>query len=170
MSKKVILLISAFLCALIGFMAANNILGTHIRTITVANGDAFYAEPSVTAASSTANFNVGDKLLVSEKLELNKPTAAVMKKSVLVEDEEKTKYKLEAGAAYKIVDANLSENAQKPDSPCFLEVKTTTGSLVKLKVKKADVLPVDEGTWIKVRKKDSDSDKEGWLRIKTQWY
>lgn len=168
MSKKVILLISAFLCALIGFMAANNILGTHIRTITVANGDAFYAEPSVTAASSTANFSVGDKLLVIEKLELNQPTAAVMKKSLLLEDKEKTKYKLEAGAVYKISDANLSSNADKPDSPCFLDVKTTAGALVKLKVKKADVLPVDEGTWIKVRKKDSD--REGWLRIKTQWY
>ena len=168
MSKKTILIIVAFLCALTGFMAANNILGTHIRTITVANGDAFYAEPSVTAASSTANFNVSDKLLVIEKLELNQPTAAVMKKSLLVEDEEKTKYKLEAGAVYKIYDANLSNNADKPDSPCVLEVKTTAGALVKLKVNKAAVLPVDEGTWIKVRKKDSD--KEGWLRIKTQWY
>lgn len=168
MSKKTILMMLAFLCAVTGFMAANNILGTHIRTITVADGDAFYAEPSVTAASSTANFNVGDKLLVGEKLELKQPTAAVMKKSLLIEDKEKTKYKLEAGAAYKIADANLSKNTGKPDSLCVLEMKTTTGALVKLKVKKADVLPVDEGTWIKVRKKDSD--REGWLRIKTQWY
>ena len=52
------------LATLAGFVMANNILGTRIRTITVRDGDSFYVEPSVTAMSSTSLFQVGEELLV----------------------------------------------------------------------------------------------------------
>ena len=44
------------LATLAGFVMANNILGTRIRTITVRDGDSFYVEPSVTAMSATSLF------------------------------------------------------------------------------------------------------------------
>ena len=72
MSRRTIMLVMVILCTLAGFVVANNILGTRIRTITVRDGDALYAEPSVTAMSATSLFQVGEELLVVDKLELNK--------------------------------------------------------------------------------------------------
>lgn len=164
MSKRTVMLILTVLCTLAGFFMANNILGARIRTITVHDGDALYVEPSVTATSCTALYNVGEELLVMDKLELKQPTALKMQKSLLLEDKEHTKYKLEAGAVYKIIKAQLD----KPATPCIVQVKTTKGLVVELEVPKDAAVPVDEGTWLKVRKKDDK--QEAWLRSKTKWY
>ena len=94
MSKRTIMLILVVLVTLAGFAMANNILGTRIRTVTVRDGDALYVEPSVTVMSATSLFHVGEELLVVDKLELKQPTAIKMVKSMLLEDEEHTKYKL----------------------------------------------------------------------------
>lgn len=164
MSKRTIMIVLTMLCTLVGFFMANNILGARIRTITVHDGDALYAEPSVTAMSCTSLYNVGEELLVIDKLELVQPTAIKMQKSLLLEDKEHMKYKLEAGAFYKIAKANL----EKPASPCVVQVKTTKGLQVELEVPKEAAVPVDEGTWLRVRKKDDK--QEAWLRSKTKWY
>ena len=116
------------LATLAGFVMANNILGTRIRTITVRDGDSFYVEPSVTAMSATSLFQVGEELLVVDKLELKQPTAIKMVKPLLLEDAEHTKYKLEPGDVYKIAKAQLD----KPAAPCIVQVKTTKGLLVEL--------------------------------------
>ena len=42
MSKRTIMVILVILATLAGFVMANNILGTRIRTITVRDGDALY--------------------------------------------------------------------------------------------------------------------------------
>ena len=99
-----------------------------------------------------------------DKLELHKPTAIKMLKPLLLEDKEHTKYKLEAGDVYKILKAQLD----KPGSPCIVQVKTTKGLVVELEVPKEAAAPVDEGTWLRLRKKDDKN--EVWLRSKTQWY
>ena len=164
MSRRTIMLVMVILCTLAGFVVANNILGTRIRTITVRDGDALYTEPSVTAMSAASLFQVGEELLVVDKLELNKPTALKMQKSLLLEDKEHTKYKLEQGAVYKIKNAQLA----KPAAPCIVEVKTTKGLVVELAVPKDTAVPVDEGSWLRLRKKDAKT--EAWLRSKTQWY
>ncbi|MGM9529100.1 MAG: hypothetical protein ACI3XC_06785 [Phascolarctobacterium sp.] len=164
MSKRTLMIILVILATLAGFVMANNILGTRIRTITVRDGDALYVEPSVTAMSATSLFKVGEELLVIDKLELNKPTAIKMLKPLLLEDKEHTKYKLEQGAVYKIHNAQLA----KPGAPCVVQVKTTKGLVVELEVPKEAAVPVDEGTWLKLRKKDEKN--EVWLRSKTQWY
>lgn len=164
MSKRTVMLILTVLCTLAGFFMANNILGARIRTITVHDGAALYAEPSVTAMSCTSLYNVGEELLVIDRLELKQPTALKMQKSLLLEDKEHTKYKLEAGAVYKILKAQLD----KPSTPCIIQVKTTKGLVVELEVPKEAAVPVDEGTWLKVRKKGEK--EEAWLRQKTQWY
>lgn len=95
MSKRTIMVILVILATLAGFVMANNILGTRIRIITVRDGDALYVEPSVTVLSASSLFHVGEELLVVDKLELTKPTAIKMVKSILLEDAEHTKYKLE---------------------------------------------------------------------------
>ena len=164
MSKRTIMLILVVLVTLAGFAMANNILGTRIRTVTVRDGDALYVEPSVTAMSATSLFHVGEELLVIDRLELKQPTALKMQKSLLLEDKEHTKYKLEAGAVYKILKAQLD----KPGSPCIVQVKTTKGLVVELEVPKEAAAPVDEGTWLRLRKEDDKN--EVWLRSKTQWY
>ncbi|MEE1230046.1 MAG: hypothetical protein UHM56_02945 [Phascolarctobacterium sp.] len=142
MSKRTIMVILVILATLAGFVMANNILGTRIRTITVRDGDALYVEPSVTVMSATSIFHVGEELLVLDKLELNKPTAIKMVKSILLEDAEHTKYKLEQGAVYKLSKANLD----KPAAPCLVQVKTKKGLMVELEVPKDAAVPVDEGT------------------------
>ena len=164
MSRRTLLIILVILATLAGFVMANNILGTRIRTITVRDGDVLYVEPSVTAMSATSLFQVGEELLVMDKLELHKPTAIKMLKPLLLEDKEHTKYKLEAGDVYKILKAQLD----KPGSPCIVQVKTTKGLVVELEVPKEAAVPVDEGTWLRLRKKDDKN--EVWLRSKTQWY
>ena len=164
MSKRTLMLILVILATLAGFVMANNILGTRIRTITVRDGDALYVEPSVTAMSATSLFQVGEELLVIDKLELTKPTAIKMLKPLLLEDKEHTKYKLEQGAVYKILNAQLT----KPGAPCVVHVKTTKGLVVELEVPKEAAAPVDEGTWLKLRQKDAKN--EVWLRSKTQWF
>ena len=164
MSKRTIMLILVVLVTLAGFAMANNILGTRIRTVTVRDGDALYVEPSVTVMSATSLFHVGEELLVVDKLELKQPTAIKMVKSMLLEDEEHMKYKLEQGAVYKVVKAQLD----KPGAPCVVQVKTTKGLMVELKVPKDMAVPVDEGTWLKLRKKDDKT--EAWLRQQTKWY
>ena len=164
MSKRTIMVILVILATLAGFVMANNILGTRIRTITVRDGDALYVEPSVTVMSATSIFHVGEELLVLDKLELNKPTAIKMVKSILLEDAEHTKYKLEQGAVYKLSKANLD----KPAAPCLVQVKTKKGLMVELEVPKDAEVTVDEGTWLRLRKKNDKT--EAWLRSKTQWY
>lgn len=164
MNKRTMMIFLVVLATLAGFVMANNILGTRIRTITVRDGDSFYVEPSVTAMSATSLFQVGEELLVVDKLELKQPTAIKMVKSMLLEDEEHTKYKLEQGAVYKVVKAQLD----KPGAPCVVQVKTTKGLMVELKVPKDMAVPVDEGTWLKLRKKDDKT--EAWLRQQTKWY
>lgn len=99
-----------------------------------------------------------------DKLELHKPTAIKMLKPLLLEDKEHTKYKLEAGDVYKLLKAQLD----KPGSPCIVQVKTTKGLVVELEVPKEAAAPVDEGTWLRLRKEDDKN--EVWLRSKTQWY
>lgn len=164
MNKRTMMIFLVVLATLAGFVMANNILGTRIRTITVRDGDSFYVEPSVTAMSATSLFQVGEELLVVDKLELKQPTALKMQKSLLLEDKEHTKYKLEQGAVYKIAKAQLD----KPATPCVVQVKTTKGLMVELEVPKDAAVPVDEGTWLKVRKKKEKT--EAWLRSKTQWF
>ena len=164
MSKRTLMIILVVLATLAGFVMANNILGTRIRTVTVRDGDALYVDPSVTVMSATPLFQVGEELLVVDKLEFKQPTAVKMVKSLLLEDAEHTKYKLEQGAVYKLVKAQLD----KPGAPCIVQVKTTKGMLVELAVPKDAVVPVDEGTWLRLRKKDDKS--EVWQRSKTQWY
>ena len=164
MSKRTIMVILVILATLAGFVMANNILGTRIRTITVRDGDALYVEPSVTVMSATSIFHVGEELLVLDKLELNKPTAIKMVKSILLEDAEHTKYKLEQGAVYKLSKANLD----KPAAPCLVQVKTKKGLMVELEVPKDAAVTVDEGTWLRLRKKNDKT--EAWLRSNTQWY
>ena len=105
-----------------------------------------------------------EELLVVDKLELKQPTAVKMVKPLLLEDAEHTKYKLELGAVYKIAKAQLD----KPAAPCIVQVKTTKGLLVELAVPKDAAVPVDEGTWLRLRKKDDKS--EAWQRSNTQWY
>ena len=61
------------LATLAGFVMANNILGTRIRTITVRDGDSFYVEPSVTAMSATSLFQVGEELLWWTNWSLSSP-------------------------------------------------------------------------------------------------
>ena len=164
MSKRTIMVILVILATLAGFVMANNILGTRIRTITVRDGDALYVEPSVTVLSASSLFHVGEELLVVDKLELTKPTAIKMVKSILLEDAEHTKYKLEQGAVYKLSKANLD----KPAAPCRVQVMTKKGLMVELEVPKDAAVPVDEGTWLRLRKKNDKT--EAWLRSKTQWY
>ena len=164
MSKRTIMVILVILATLAGFVMANNILGTRIRTITVRDGDALYVEPSVTVLSASSLFHVGEELLVVDKLELTKPTAIKMVKSILLEDAEHTKYKLEQGAVYKLSKANLD----KPAAPCRVQVKTKKGLMVELEVPKDAAVTVDEGTWLRLRKKNDKT--EAWLRSKTQWY
>ena len=164
MSKRTIMVILVILATLAGFVMANNILGTRIRTITVRDGDALYVEPSVTVLSASSLFHVGEELLVVDKLELTKPTAIKMVKSILLEDAEHTKYKLEQGAVYKLSKANLD----KPAAPCLVQVKTKKGLMVELEVPKDAAVTVDEGTWLRLRKKNDKT--EAWLRSKTQWY
>lgn len=164
MSKRTIMVILFILATLAGFVMANNILGTRIRTITVRDGDALYVEPSVTVLSASSLFHVGEELLVVDKLELTKPTAIKMVKSILLEDAEHTKYKLEQGAVYKLSKANLD----KPAAPCLVQVKTKKGLMVELEVPKDAAVTVDEGTWLRLRKKNDKT--EAWLRSKTQWY
>ena len=84
MSRRTLLILLVILATLAGFVMANNILGTRIRTITVRDGDALYVEPSVTAMSATSLFQVGEELLVMDKLELHKPTAIKMLKPLLL--------------------------------------------------------------------------------------
>ena len=138
MSKRTIMVILVILATLAGFVMANNILGTRIRTITVRDGDALYVEPSVTVMSATSIFHVGEELLVLDKLE--------------------------QGAVYKLSKANLD----KPAAPCLVQVKTKKGLMVELEVPKDAAVPVDEGTWLRLRKKNDKT--EAWLRSKTQWY
>ena len=164
MSKRTLMIVLALLCTLAGFVMANNLLGTRIRTVTVHDGDALYVEPSVTAMSATSLFQVGEELVVVDKLELKQPTALKMQKSLLLEDKEHTKYKLEQGAVYKIAKAQLD----KPATPCVVQVKTTKGLMVELEVPKDAAVAVDEGTWLKVRKKQEKT--EAWLRQQTKWY
>ena len=164
MSKRSIMLILVVLATLAGFVMANNILGTRIRTVTVRDGDALYVEPSVTVMSATSLFQVGEELLVVDKLEFKQPTAVKMVKSLLLEDSEHTKYKLEQGAVYKLVKAQLD----KPGAPCIVQVKTTKGLMAELEVPKEAAVPVDEGTWLKLRRKDDKA--EAWLRQQTKWY
>ena len=64
MNKRTMMIFLVVLATLAGFVMANNILGTRIRTITVRDGDSFYVEPSVTAMSATSLFQVGEELLV----------------------------------------------------------------------------------------------------------
>ena len=40
--------------------------------------------------------------------------------------------------------------------------------MVELQVPKDAAVPVDEGTWLKLRKKDNKT--EAWLRQQTKWY
>lgn len=164
MSKRSIMLILVVLATLAGFVMANNILGTRIRTVTVRDGDALYVEPSVTVMSATSLFQVGEELLVVDKLEFKQPTAVKMVKSLLLEDSEHTKYKLEQGAVYKLVKAQLD----KPGAPCIVQVKTTKGLMAELEVPKEVAVPIDEGTWLKLRRKDDRT--EAWLRQQTKWY
>lgn len=167
MSKRTMMIILAVIFTLAGFATSSNLLGTRLRTISVHNGDVFYKQPSLHAESCTALFNVGEELLVIDKVELKAPTAVVMLKTQLVEDKEHVHYKLAEGAVYKIADAQL----EKPGSKCRLALKTTKGLDVELEVAKDWVKPVDEGTWLRVRKKGSNSSKdaEGWMLQKTQW-
>ena len=118
----------------------------------------------MTVLSASSLFHVGEELLVVDKLELTKPTAIKMVKSILLEDAEHTKYKLEQGAVYKLSKANLD----KPAAPCRVQVKTKKGLMVELEVPKDAAVPVDEGTWLRLRKKNDKT--EAWLRSKTQWY
>ena len=164
MSKRTLMIILVVLATLAGFVMANNILGTRIRTVTVRDGDALYVEPSVTVMSATSLFQVGEELLVVDKLEFKQPTAVKMVKSLLLEDSEHTKYKLEQGAVYKLVKAQLD----KPGAPCIVQVKTTKGLMAELEVPKEAAVPVDEGTWLKLRRKDDRT--EAWLRQQTKWY
>lgn len=164
MSKRTLMIILVVLATLAGFVMANNILGTRIRTVTVRDGDALYVEPSVTVMSATSLFQVGEELLVVDKLEFKQPAAVKMVKSLLLEDAEHTKYKLKQGAVYKLVQAQLD----KPGAPCIVQVKTTKGLMAELEVPKEAAVPVDEGTWLKLRRKDDKA--EAWLRQQTKWY
>ena len=68
------------------------------------------------------------------------------------------------GDVFKVVKAQLD----KPGAPCLVQVKTTKGLMVELQVPKDAAVPVDEGTWLKLRKKDNKT--EAWLRQQTKWY
>lgn len=158
------MIILCLLCFVAGYAVADNMLGTRIRTITVQTGDAFYQEPSLAAASSTDLFKVDEELLVIDKLELDKPTAVVMQKNLLLENKEHVKYKLVADAVYKLAEANLA----KPAAPCVIEVQTVAGNTVQLEVPKEAVRPINEGTWLRVRQKHGK--QEAWKLSSTKWY
>lgn len=164
MSKKSCVLLLALCCAVAGFIMANNILGVRLRTVSVRAGDAFYAEPSVTAASMSANFQPGDELLVLDKLEMQQPTAVKMAKDLLLEGEDRVRYKLAEGAFYRLSAANL----EKSGASCVVEVRTEAGETARLEIPKEAALPVDEGVWLKVRKQGTTT--EAWLRKQTQWF
>lgn len=163
MSQRMVMLLLAFLCAVAGFIMANNILGTRLHTVSVGAADEFYIAPSVTAARCNA-FSAGEELTVLEQVIMEAPTAVIMQDNLLAEDESKTKYKLVKGAAYQLENSQL----QKANSPCLIKVQTTGGGQAVLSVPKAAVKPVDEGTWLRVR--SPKSGEEGWLLSKTQWY
>lgn len=163
MSKRTVMLLLAFFCAVAGFIMANNILGTRLHTVSAGAQDEFYTAPSVTAARCSV-FSVGEELTVMEQVVMEKPTAVIMQDNLLAEDESKTKYKLTKGAAYQIEDAQL----EKANSPCLIKIKTTKGEQAVLSVPKAIVKPVDEGIWLRVRSPKSDED--AWLLSKTKWY
>lgn len=162
MQNKWSMCILTALCVFLGFAMSINLLGAKQKTYTVRAGDVFYEEPGVTMAQAKG-FAVGESLSVTDSLELDKPTAVVADKDVLVEDKEQTKYQLRRGATYKVAEAQLS----KPNAGCVLEVETTKGQTAKIEVEKSALRPVDEGTWLRVRSRDN---KEAWVRIASKWY
>lgn len=163
MQNKWLMCILSALCVFLGFAISFNLFGVKNKTYTVRAGDVFYEEPSVTAAQAKS-FAVSETLQVTDTLELDKPKAVVAAKDVLVDDKDKTKYQLKAGAAYKVADAQLA----KANAPCILEVETTKGVTAKIEVEKSDLRPVDEGTWLRVRARDGSA--LAWVRVKSKWY
>lgn len=164
MGKSTIMKILAVICVLLGYSLAYNVLETRIRTLTVQDSHSFYEKPSVTVASCTKKFRVGEELLVLEMLELKQPTAVLMLKDTVLDGADNTKYKLERGAVYAVQDARLD----KANQTCVISVHTTKGERAELEVAKENLAPVDEGTWAHVRSKDGTD--EGWIRTQTRWY
>lgn len=162
MQNKWLKCILAALCVFLGFAISINLLGEKNKTYTVRSDDVFYAHPSVTSAAVNG-FIAGDELRVTDKVDLNKPTAVVMAKDFLLQAKDKTYYQLRSGDVYKLAEARLD----KPNSPCLLEVETLKGSSAKIEVDKALLKPVDEGEWLCVR---SANNKEAWVRVQSRWY
>ncbi len=162
MQNKWTMCILTALCVFLGFAISFNLFGTKNKTYTVRAGDVFYKEPSVIAAQ-VQGFSVGESLQVTSSVELKRPTAAIAARDILVEDKDKTKYQLRAGAAYKIADAQLA----KANAPCMLDVETTKGAAAKIEVDKSALRPVDEGSWLHVR---DNGEMQAWVRVKSEWY
>lgn len=153
----------SLLCLVLGFAAAVNLLGPREKMYTVKEGDSFFEQPTVTAEQQAA-FKPGTELVVLEILNMAKPTAVVMAQDVLAEGADGTRYKLQAGDVYKIIDARL----EKGNTLCLIEVPTVQGTTVQLDLDKSELRPVDEGQWLYVAQKDRSS--AGWVRIQSNWY
>ena len=97
-------------------------------------------------------------------MEFTKPTAVKLKKELLLDGEDKLKYKLHQGGVYKVAEARLA----KANTPCVLEVETLQGEKAKLEADKSALLPVDEGRWLNVRSPKTKA--EGWVRVESKWY
>lgn len=163
MQNKWLMCILSALCVFLGFAISFNLLGVKNKTYTVRAGDVFYEEPSVTAAQAKG-FAVSETLQVTDTLELDKPTAVVAARDVLVDDKDKTKYQLRQGATYKVADAQLAQ----ANAPCVLNVETTKGKAARIEVEKSALQPVDEGSWLRVRARDGSA--QAWVRVKSRWY
>ena len=97
-------------------------------------------------------------------MEFTKPTAVKLKKELLLDGEDKLKYKLHQGGVYKVAEARLA----KANTPCVLEVETLQGEKAKLEADKSALLSVDEGRWLNVRSPKTKA--EGWVRVESKWY
>ena len=154
MSNKLVMRIAALLCLLAGFAIGMNIFGLKDRSYSVKEGDSFYSQPSVTAQP---------ELDVTDKLELAAPTAVKVLQTKIVEDKNRTKYQLREGDVYKLVESRMD----KANTPCVIEVQTVNGATAKLEVDKTLLQPVDEGTWLQVRRKGGAG---AWVRVQSKWY
>ena len=105
MKNKLINIVLVLLCLAVGFAVGMQVFGPKDRTYTVKNGDSFYAQPSVTAAVCTDSFALGQQLEVIGRVEFTKPTAVKLNKELLLDGEDKLKYKLHKGGVYKVAEA-----------------------------------------------------------------
>lgn len=162
MKNKLILTLCFFLCLLIGFAVGAKLTGTGLRTYTAHTEDVFYTEPSLTSPVVEQRPALGQELQIIEKLELKRPVAAQLKQDLQLQDKDKTYYQLRRGDLYKILEPRL----EKANQPCLLEVTTLKGGKAQLEVPKSDLVPVAEGSWLRLR----STSGELWLQVESKWY